>query len=274
MKDELSLNEIHRVTLNTMQVFHDLCEKERFKYYLAYGTLLGAVRHHGFIPWDDDADIWMPREDYNRFVAYCQINSEEIKPYKLSTRQTETNYYFGISRFSDCRYKYEPITSEKPIDIGVFIDIYPLDSYGNSFDEGKTILDHIQKENKKVRRYVNGKANSLIKTCLKRPYHLLLHGIYGANYLKKVDVSIQKYLREHTAITDRYVGIPIWSDAQKPEQFERTWFDNRVLLDFENHKFYAPENWNDILTCAYGDYMKLPPIEKRTPYHGYKITIR
>lgn len=274
MSNELTLEQIHEVTLETLQRFHELCEKEKLRYYLAYGTLLGAARHHGFIPWDDDADVWMPREDYSRLLNYCKNNPEKISPYKLATRQTEKNYCFGVARFSDCRYKYEPTTKEEPIDIGVFVDVYPLDSYGDNQKQAKTILKHLQKENKKIEIYVNGRGNSFIKSCIKMPFHILLRHFYGNDYLKKFDTEIQEYIEKNTKKTDRYVGIPAWSVAKVPEQFEKIWFDNRVRLDFEGHKFYAPENWKELLTYIYGDYMELPPIEKRTPYHGYKITIR
>lgn len=79
----------------------------------------------------------MPREDYDRFLDYCQKNKDSIAPYKLSNRQTEENYYFGISRFSDRRYKYIHTNNEKPIDIGVFVDVYPLDFYGENVAQAK-----------------------------------------------------------------------------------------------------------------------------------------
>ena len=134
-----------------LALFARRCRENGLRYWLDYGTLLGAVRHRGFIPWDDDADVWMPREDYDRFLDYCQKNKDSIAPYKLSNRQTEENYYFGISRFSDRRYKYIHTNNEKPIDIGVFVDVYPLDFYGENVAQAKKILKHIQKENRKIK---------------------------------------------------------------------------------------------------------------------------
>lgn len=274
MEYELSLDEIHQVTLEVLQSFHELCEKLNLTYFLAFGTLLGAIRHQGFIPWDDDADIWMLRNDYECLVNYCDEHQEEIKPFKLANRKNTDNYYFGISRYSNMDYKYISTNFEKTIDIGVFVDIYPLDSYGNDLDTATRILRKMQKENTKIQRYVNGYGDSIIKTCLKMPFHIGLKIIFGKNYLKKFDVEIERYIKNVTKETDRYVGIPTWSNASKPELLEKSWFMERKLTNFENYKFYVPKAYKEILSRLYGDYMKLPPKKERNPYHNYKIVKR
>lgn len=203
MECELSLDEIHQVTLEVLQSFHELCEKLNLTYFLAFGTLLGAIRHQGFIPWDDDADVWMLRKDYDCLVKYCEEHQEDIKPFKLANRKNTDNYYFGISRYSNMDYKYISTNFEKTIDIGVFVDIYPLDLYGNDLDTATHILKKMQKENTKIQRYVNGHADSIIKTCLKMPYHIGLKIVLGKNYLKKFDIKIESYIKNVTKESDR-----------------------------------------------------------------------
>ena len=97
---KLNLQEIHEVTLDVMDRIHRICEENDIRYTLMFGTLIGALRHQGFIPWDDDFDICMLREDYNRF---CEITGWEKGRYRLANRLLTKDYYYGISRYYDAR---------------------------------------------------------------------------------------------------------------------------------------------------------------------------
>ncbi|WP_173006648.1 LicD family protein, partial [Lactobacillus helveticus] len=124
---ELNLQEIQHAELKNFKFLDKLFKQNGFTYYLAYGTLLGAVRHKGFIPWDDDTDIWMPRKDYSAFLAYCKEHEDELKLFKLSTRENTKNYPYGVARFCNQEYKYVTTnSSENAFELGVFTDIYPL----------------------------------------------------------------------------------------------------------------------------------------------------
>ncbi len=126
---KLTLNEIQAVELENLKIIDRICQEQGLTYYLAYGTLLGAVRHQDFIPWDDDTDIWMPRRDYEAFIAYCEHALPT--PYRIVNRENTPGYPYGLARFSNQDYEF---VSTKPS------EQFPAASSPTSTPWTKTVL--------------------------------------------------------------------------------------------------------------------------------------
>lgn len=265
---ELNLKEIQDVMLSNLCYFHDFCEQNNLTYYLAYGSLLGAIRHQGFIPWDDDVDVWMPRKDFDRLLALYKDGKLD-KKYKLCNRENTNNYPYGIPRLANMEYKYvSTFNVEKQFDIGIFIDIYPLDNYCNSDEDVKEVNKCIKELRSKYFIYCCGKSDNKIIEIPKMLIHHFLHLVYGGGYSKKIDKKISKVLNKYTNDNDKYIGVPTWEIGKR---YNKNFFGDRILKDFENKKFYVPVGYKEILTIEYNDYMSPPPPDKRVPNHGYKI---
>ena len=128
--EPLSMRDTQQIALEILHTVAQICEERNLRYYLVYGTLIGAVRHHGFIPWDDDVDIMMPRPDYDKLMEYLKDHIGEYPHLQVFNRETCPEYPYMITRISDDRYEIR-MENEKPFGMGVFIDIYPYDGLGN-----------------------------------------------------------------------------------------------------------------------------------------------
>ena len=134
--EELTLRQMQEGALNILKKLDGICREQGLRYFLFYGTLIGAIRHKGFIPWDDDLDVAMPRPDFDKLVAYCRRHRQELQPMQLMTVDDNPQYVYPIARFSDTRYrvKYQGI---RDYGLGLFVDIYPLDGCGNTEEEAR-----------------------------------------------------------------------------------------------------------------------------------------
>lgn len=264
----LSMKDIQSVSLNILKFIATLCEREGFRYTLMYGTLIGAVRHKGYIPWDDDVDIMMPRPDYERFLKYVKTHKDEMGPYQLFTPESP-GYLYNISRVSDSRYTIVKKT-EKDCGMGIFIDVYPWDGLGDDYD---TALDLLTKSrqicntlcdviNDNVPKQLNWKGKLVY--IIKRG----LHRLKGLNHYR----SLLNYAsRTYNYDSSKYIGPAAWF-FMKPQTvlFERADFEKFVKIPFEDGEFYVPEKYDKILTQEYGDYMTPPPEDQRVYHHEYK----
>lgn len=263
----LTLEEIHKETLEILKKIISICDELKINYFLAYGSLIGAVRHQGFIPWDDDLDLIMLRPEYDKFLQYCTEHEEELFPFKLMGRHNTPGFPFTITRFCDLRYRM--VADEIPdAGMGMFIDIYPFDGAGN--DEQQI---H-QKIAKKKWLWINclfsalkGKfepsTKGFLRSIVKLPGHLFARLMGPDYFLNRLETLKDIYSLEES----KYVTCMIWDWPIKLK--EKKHFEEFTYLPFEGIQVKVPKEYDTVLRNSYGDYMCLPPEEKRVPHHEY-----
>lgn len=253
--DKLAL--LQKIELDSLRVFIDVCRRLDLRYYVLGGTMLGAVRHQGFIPWDDDIDVGMPREDYEIFLHRAQ----ELLPDHifLQTHDTDPEYPANFAKLRNSQTTFiESGLQYRNINHGIYIDIFPLDFYP---DKGQLLF---RAKNMLLKMRITdalSPGNERMKTKTKA-VRLLSRFLYPSipSAIKKRDVLF-KSVTEGTRIAN-HCGA--WLSKEiVPAQ----WYGEGVILPFEGLEVRAPSDYHAWLTQVYGDYMQLPPEEKRVGHH-------
>lgn len=267
----ISMRDVQKGTLEILKMIDKICDELNLKYCLAYGTLIGAVRHNGFIPWDDDVDIMMPRKDYDLFVQYFIEQKEKLKPYEIINPQVNEKCPYTISRISDSRYWLD-VNNEEDYGIGLFVDVYPLDGVGDSFEESSKLKNFSSKyaslcflSTRQMVKRENTKTT--IKYIIKFPAFIVAKVLGKKFFMKKLYSIAAKCDYDNS----KYIGCIIWaSDDGVRGIFPKDWFKELIDIEFEGYMFKAPKDYDKILKHGYGDYMKLPPKRDRIAHHYYE----
>ena len=248
-KQPLTLRERQLEYLRILKELDQYCTENNLRYYMGCGTLIGAVRHKGFIPWDDDLDVFMPQPDFDRFWKEYQPGRFIIR-----TIYNDLSHPFTFGRFCDTSV-YSFTNNQKIYDCG--IDIYVINGAPSERNEQ---IEHIDK----VFKFINRKSKlaSFRNILAKRglwPNKSLNFKLLNRT-LKRADAEFRKYKFDDC----KY----IWPYGGGKLILKKELYGIPVRLQFEDGCFYAPEHYHEVLTAGYGDYMTLPPEDKRKPYHG------
>lgn len=265
-KTPLSIQEIHKEVLTVLQTLITICDNQNIKYFLAYGSLIGAVRHKGFIPWDDDVDIIMLRNDYDKFLNYCEEHRHELAPYKLMNRENTKGYPYSISRFCDTRFQMV-MDNKCDVNMGLFVDIYPFD--GVKLGKEKII----QRRKSLFTKLVSLKFEKKFEKS-KRSFFYTIPRLFLFCFAKIVSLdwilnNLYRLKHYYSSNDSPYVSCIIWD--LKLNLFNKEWFDHTVELPFENLLVKVPAEYDKVLQKSYGDYMQLPPEHERRASHGYSL---
>lgn len=256
------MNELQKKELDILKAFIAICKKNNLQYYAYGGTLIGAVRHKGFIPWDDDIDVLMPRKDYDRFIEIA--NQELPENMVIRTCDSFPTYNFLFSKIHDLNTTYIGKFESEFVDriSGVFIDVFPLDG----------IPKNPQKRKKHLKRCIY----YLTMNDLIRPHHKrnnsfrqkiifvlrkLLQTLFKFNFFSKKIEKLVKTVSYENSL--EVMDVSSLSSGCYKYIFKREWFDESIELEFENILINAPSKYDLFLKQMYGDYMIIPPIDQR-----------
>lgn len=262
-KFDIDFDSLKKKELEILKEFISCCEQMNLTYYISYGTLIGAIRHGGFIPWDDDIDVCMPRPDYDKFIS----EGSKFLPenYFIQTMDTDPKYALNFAKLRDSDTTlFEKHVVDVDINHGVFIDIFPFDGYVKGQNK---VLDLRVKENPVFEESdTNIISNTLNGLGKKLTYKL---GETIPNKLK-TDLSKLSVPKDNPSFEESdYVACLVDSFYIIP--FKKEFLGKGTKVDFEGIKVNAPENYDEYLKILYGDYMKLPPEDQRENHHNFHI---
>lgn len=255
----ISVEELKSIQIEILKEVHDFCFLKGLKYSLAYGTLIGAIRHKGFIPWDDDIDILMPRPDY-------EILKREFRhPVLVFTdRDVDPNCYVTFGKIYNSRTIMHECT-DYDSEYGVSIDVFPIDGLPNDTDEA---INHYKKLSR-LRKLLDFKmvkvstTRSVLKNLVLIGGKLLLFPLKRKSLQDYVIKLKKKYRYEDS----NYVAELSFGTYKRI--LPKSVFESYILHRFENEDFFIIKEYDKYLTSVFGDYMKLPPIEKRVSHHSF-----
>lgn len=240
--------------------FAAYCDEHNLRYHLTGGTLLGAARHQGFIPWDDDIDVSMPRPDYDRFI---QLKNSEKATNILCIENGNADYPFLKIVDQKTVVKQDNLTLNDSL--GIWIDVFPHDGWAENEQSALNALRWLRIL-KNVLPYTKaevGCGTTKLRAILKRPIIFFARCVGSYNITHAMDKLARKYNYDDS----EWIGNFVWASYGLRERVPKNWYTKSVKLQFEGHLFAVPYKWKEYLTKIYGDYMRIPPKQERVTHN-------
>ncbi len=277
---ELTIEELKEVELNILKDVAKFCEINKIQYFLCGGTLLGAIRHKGFIPWDDDIDIAMPRSDYERFFSLYNGSNNR---YKADSLENNNNWHMSFGRVGDINtVLYEHTLKNKYKKYHAFIDIFPVDGIPNNPIKKKLLL-LTQKflgiignasafSYTPSKHFSDSKENNIelknkIRTYVKYIFITLCKGLNTQKIFSLVNSISKRYKIDNSNV----IGLTVYVWNWKFEILNKSSIHSYVKLPFEDTYFLGPIGYVEYLENTFGDYMTPPPKDRRVSHHNFNV---